>query len=814
MIKRLIFLYLLYGLSLFTAMAQQVNIDDRAEDLLSKMTLEEKVSYLSGNTSFSLRAIPRLGIPIIRLADGPQGIRNFTAHSTLYPAGILTASTWNRQLAHRLGVSLGMDARARGVSILLGPGVNIYRSPLCGRNYEYFGEDPYLVSETAKEYILGVQSQGVIATIKHFCANNQEWNRHHVSSDIDERTLNEIYFPAFKKAVQEAHVGAVMNSYNLLGGVHSTENKWLNIDVLRDTWGFKGILMSDWSSVYSTVNAANNGLDLEMPKGKFFNCEKLIPCIKKGLVDEHTIDTKVRHLLTTFLKFGLLDSTRQAGCYPLNNLSSRQTALAIAREGIVLLKNENHVLPLLGRTAVMGSNANVISTGGGSGFVSPYVVSTISDALKRRRKNTVLLTDDVIYTDITSQVYTDSSRKTYGFNAEYYDNQDFKGDSLFRVDPAVDFDWGYSAPLERIPEDHFSVTWTGYYYPRTSEEIRLQIGGDDGYRVFVNDSLIVGDWGNHAYSSREVYLNFNGGEKYKIVVKYFDNVSTAKIKMRLFKLNREIIKEKLEKVENIVYCTGFNSDVEGEGFDRSFSLPDYQNNMIRQLAETGKKIIVVLNAGGAVNMSSWLSKTQAVLMAWYTGQEGGTALADILLGKISPSGKLPISMESRWEDNPCFENYYVNVGNKECKTVEYREGIFVGYRGYDKSGIKPLFPFGYGLSYTTFKYSNLKIEKYDSVSVKVSFDITNTGNMDGKEASQLYVHECNPIVPRPEKELKGYDKVFIPKGESRHIEIKLQSDAFAYYDVASHQFKINHGIFEIRVGTSSADTPLVASVML
>lgn len=299
---------------------------DRAKALVSQMTLREKIDYLSGETSFSLRAIPRLGIPRILLADGPVGLRNHAPHSTLYPASVLSAATWNRSLLHRLGNSLGDDARARGVGILLGPGVNITRSPLCGRNYEYFGEDPYLTGELALQYIEGLQQRGVMATIKHFAGNNQEWSRHHVSSEIDERTLNEIYFPAFRKAVEQGHVGAVMDSYNLLNGVHSTENNWLNNVVLRQAWGFKGILMSDWTSVYSIAAAANWGIDLEMPKGKHFNYDKLKPLLESGVVDTTTINLKVQHLLQTLIAFGLLDRTQKDSTIALDCPTSRQTA--------------------------------------------------------------------------------------------------------------------------------------------------------------------------------------------------------------------------------------------------------------------------------------------------------------------------------------------------------------------------------------------------------------------------------------------------------------------------------------------------------
>ena len=389
--------------------------EQRAKDIVSKMTLQEKIEYISGYTSFSLRAIPRLGIPEIKLADGPQGIRNHAPKSTLYPSGILSASTWNRELLYKLGQGLGQDAKARGVNILLGPGVNIYRAPLCGRNFEYFGEDPYLTGETAKQYILGVQSEGVIATIKHFAANNQEWSRHHASSDIDERTLQEIYFPAFRKAVQEANVGAVMNSYNLLNGVHATEHKWLNIDVLRNLWGFKGILMSDWTSVYSAVGAANAGLDLEMPKGRFMNLENLLPAIKAGTVTEETINLKVQHILQTLIAYGMLDKEQKDSNIAEDNPFSRQTALELAREGVVLLKNEGNLLPLKGKTAVMGPNANLIPTGGGSGFVTPFSTVSVAQGLKELKKKNLVLKDldELIQKKLDKMLFTNPDRINY-----------------------------------------------------------------------------------------------------------------------------------------------------------------------------------------------------------------------------------------------------------------------------------------------------------------------------------------------------------------------------------------------------------------
>ncbi len=644
---------------------------ERASALVKQMTLEEKCRFIAGARSFYTYAIPRLGIPEIRMADGPQGVRNNTV-STLYPCGILTASTWNRDLAHRLGNSLADDCRARGVSILLGPGVNIYRAPMCGRNFEYFGEDPYLAGETAAQYILGVQEKGVMATVKHFAANNQERARHTMSSDVDERTLQEIYFPAFRKAVQEGGVGAVMDSYNLVNSVHSTENAWMNKVVLRDQWGFEGIVMSDWTSVYSTIGAVNGGLDLECPKGVFFTPEKIVPLIENGVLEESLIDEKVQHILQTFIAFGFLDKPQKDESIPENNPQSAATALDIAREGVVLLKNEN-ALPFTKKSKILvvGNNGIKMPHGGGSGEVTPFYTISVADGLKALHKKVTVIED------------------------------------------------------------------------------------------------------------------------------------------------KSLLEQEMASCTDVVYCCGFNRDLEGEAFDRPFSLTPKQLELMERIQQnlTAKQhLTVIINAGGAVDMSGWRDHADAILMAWYPGQEGGTALAEILTGRISPSGKLPISIEEKAEDNPSFATYF-DAGSKQSRT-SYSEGIFTGYRGYDKTGVKPLYPFGFGLSYSTFKYSNLAVEVLPDGNVKVSFDVTNTGKKDAAEIGQVYVRDVKSSVPRPLKELKGYDKHFVGKGKTVRYSAVLDRYAFSFYDTASHSFKLEGGEFEILAGPSSADLPLKATIQL
>mgnify|MGYP000083100812 FL=1 len=791
--------------------------EQRAKEIVAKMTLKEKLRYISGYTGgFSICPVPRLGLPEVFMADGPQGIRNNTK-STMYPSGILSAATWNRDLNYRLGRGLGQDAKARGVGILLGPGVNIYRSPLCGRNFEYFGEDPYLSGEVAKQYILGVQSEGVIATIKHFAANNQEWDRHHVSSEVDERTLQEVYFAPFRKAVKEAHVGAVMNSYNLLNGVHASENRWLNIDILRDTWGFKGILMSDWVSVYSTVGAANHGLDLEMPTGEYLNEELLMPAIEQGLITEATIDLKVQHILQTLIAFGFLDKEPKDTSIALDNPHSRQTALDIAREGIVLLKNEGNMLPLKGRTVVMGSNAEVLVTGGGSGFVSPFSTVSIAEGLEQlQKRNTIRLEDDLLFDDLKDAIYADEGKRQKGFKAEYFKNVELKGTpDATCMENQIAHDWGTGVPLEGFPADGFSVRWTATYVPVTNGLVRMTMCGRGGYRAYINDQLICTDH----LPEREQVIEVEAGKKYRLRVEYHNYGGDARIGLKAGILNESLLKQTLAKAKNVVLCVGFNNGdedggIEGEGADRSFALPKPRLELIRKVTSLHDNVVVVVNAGGGIDFSDWGDKVKAIVMAWYSGQEGGRAVAEILTGVISPSGKLPISIEHRWEDNPVSKSYYENMKFAEYKRTQYSEGIFMGYRGYDKSGIKPLYPFGYGLSYTTFAYGNLMVEKNGVNRVKVTFDISNTGKMDAAEVAQVYVHDVKSSVPRPYKELKGYEKVFLKKGETKRVTIELEDDAFSYYDMDKQRFVVEKGDFEILVGTSSECLPLKGSITL
>lgn len=779
MSKRILFLLSLFSI-LISASGVKIAPEHikRASDIVRQMTLEEKLAYIKGDDDgFTLRPIERLGIPRIYMADGPQGIRNFCEHSTLYPCGIMLSATWNRELAKRYGTQLGSDARARGVDILLAPGVNIYRSPLCGRNFEYFGEDPYLASETAVEYIKGVQSNGVIATIKHFAANNQEWNRHHISSDIDERTMHEIYLPVFRNAVQRADVGAVMNSYNPLNGVHTSENKWLNIDVLRDLWGFKGILMSDWNSVYSTVGAVNNGLDLEMPRGVFFTEEALKDALNTGRITEKKIDDKIIHILSTAIAFGILDRPEGElkGIIPLDNPDSRKVALECAREGVVLLKNNQNILPLKkGKTLILGDYADTIVSGGGSGKVNAFSISTPAQELMKFRRNSKHLSNKELYNTIS------------------------RGNNKASVS----------------------------YTPEKDEILRAKIGSYNGYRITMNGDTIAEHWGKHHYSHRIVPIKLKKGEQYNFEITFQDEKPSLGT-YSLSTLNENLLNEELKKTNSVVIFTGYEGKNEGENTDREFAMPVYEDFFINYIADHNPNTVVVLNAGGAIDVSAWEDKVKGLIMAWYSGQEGGTALAEILTGEISPSGKLPITWDYNLEQSPTFGNYYPNRKNvrfsnkQEGGHVEYRNGIFSGYRGYDRSGNSPRYPFGYGLSYAEFEFSNPKVassfmeDPHTGEQVlAVSVDVRNTGKIKASETVQVYVSDKECSVPRPQKELKGYEKVSLKPGEKQRVSILLPKSAFEYYDMDEHQFCMEPGEFEILIGPDSGHLPLSQTITL
>jgi beta-glucosidase len=801
-------------------------IERRVESILGRMTLEEKIDMLGGVDSFYVRGFPRLGLPRLKMADGPIGVRN-DGPATTMAGGIALAATWDSDLAGRVGNELGRDARAKGVHFLLGPGVNIYRAPMNGRNFEYLGEDPFLASRIAVSYIKGVQSQGVSATIKHYMGNNSEFDRHNSDSVIDERTMREIYLPVFEAAVKEAHVGAVMDSYNLTNGVHMTQNRYLNTDVLKKEWGFDGVLMSDWTSTYDAVEAANSGLDLEMPSGKLMNRHTLLQAVEQGKVSAATIDDKVRRILRKAAEFGWLDHDQLDLSIPRANQQGSQVALQAARESIVLLKNDASLLPLnkerIKSVAVIGPDAYpAVPVGGGSARVQPFAAVSIMEGFSK-------------YSGTGAQTYYARGLSTLselaeatnfstapvdgqpGLHVEYFSDPELQGTPITTgTDQHINFTQQSRAAL---PRGGVAERWTGYYAAQSKGvyDIFVASTGEDGgyYRLYVDGDMVFDNW-----KSAKTLANWKSfsleAAPHKIVLEHHGQSRWLGRRLQVGIVRHDSVvdesaKKLAAKADAVVLAVGFDPETESEGADRTFRLPLGQEELIQQIAAVNKNTIVVVTSGGAVDMMPWIDRVSTVLQAWYPGQEGGTALAEIAFGQVNPSGRLPVSFERRESDNPTHDSYYPGPDGKK---VVYKEGIFVGYRGYEHNGTEPLFPFGYGLSYTSFTYSNLSIAESaagsktnsgtnsSGHSFQVSFDVTNTGTRDGAEVPQVYVADKHASLPHPPKELKGFARVNLRAGEKQRVTLTLDERSLSHYDVNSKQWRAEPGQFEVLVGRS------------
>jgi len=830
----LVFLWVSYA-SIPTASSPTDDVERRVNAILSQMTLDEKIDMLGGINEMYIRPFPRLGLPSFKMADGPLGVRNY-GPATAMVGGISLAASWDPALASRVGREIGRDARAKGVHFMLGPGVNIYRAPMNGRNFEYLGEDPYLASQIAVAYIEGMQSEGVSATVKHFLGNNSEFDRHNTDAIIDERTMREIYLPVFEAAVKQGHVGAVMDSYNFLNGSHLTQNKHANIDILKTEWGFGGILMSDWTSTYDAVAAANAGLDLEMPSGLFLNREKLLPAIQQGLVTVATIDDKARRILRTAIQFGWLDRDQTDLSISRYNREGDQVALDAALEGVVLLKNEGNLLPLnkdsLKSVLVVGPDAHPpVPVGGGSARVLPFqavsFIQGISDYLGTAAQ--VYYTPGVPSLAEMADATNFSSAAANGMpglQAEYFEKEDLQGQP-FITDHQVHINFG--APAKNvIPDQARSARWTGYFTPGAAGPYDLFVSstGEDGgyYRLYVDDKLILDHWND----SRELLGGATvtlDSKPHKVVLERHGHSTWlgGYVRMGIVPQGTYVTPEAkalAAKADLVVVAAGFDRASESEGADRTFRLPPGQDELIQEMLAANKNTVVVLTSGGGVDMNAWIDRTPALLQVWYPGQEGGRAAAKILFGDVNPSGRLPATFERRWEDNPVHDSYYPAPGTNR---VVYKEGVFVGYRGYEHNGTKPLFSFGYGLSYTTFSYSNIRIKPVNAGPpstvasgplYEVTFDVRNSGAREGADVAQVYVADSHSKVPRPAKELKGFVRIDLKPGETKTSTVTLDRRAFSYYDVATKQWRADPGEFNVLVGRSSQDIELRGTLTL
>ncbi|HEU5350701.1 MAG TPA: glycoside hydrolase family 3 C-terminal domain-containing protein [Terracidiphilus sp.] len=815
-------------------------IEAQAHQMLSKLTLEQKIQLIGGVDSMFTYAEPSIDLPRLKMSDASVGVRTW-GPTTAYAGGVALAATWDPNFAYDLGRALGRDARARGVNFLLGPGVNIARSPVAGRNFEYLSEDPYLNSTLVVPWIDGVQSQGVSATVKHYALNNQEYNRHNVDVTADERTMREIYLPAFKAAVTRGHVGAVMDSYNLVNGQHSTQNHFLNVQLLKEEWGFKGVLMSDWDATYDGVAAANNGLDLEMPSARFMNAATLMPAIKSGEVKEATIDDKVLRILRTAIRFHFLDRPQLDLNDPVYSVADRAVALRGALESMTLLKNQDHLLPLdqgkIKTIAVIGPEAwPAVPGGGGSSEATAFdpvsFVTGIGNFLGPHVH--------VLYTrglpemnEVFYETHWDGPVRQ-----ATYPSHDFTGSPATEtVRGIANYKNEWWGPPNKSPR---SIRYTASYKATDAGDylILAAASGGDHYTIKVDGKTVAAQTQKEGQHPESATVHLDAGQTIQVEADYLPSFAGNRFALGI-RSTASLISPDVATIakaaDAVVVAVGFGPSNESEGSDRSFQLPWGQDALIQAAAAANPHTIVTLTGGGAVDTSGWLDKVPALLHTWYPGQEGGTALAEILFGRHDPEGRLPITFVASWKGSPSYEYYYPTPGADTKLEVHeyghptrtdviqhttYGDKLMVGYRYYTTTGKQPLFPFGFGLSYTTFSFSNLQapslttIGTIDPVGIPVSFDVTNTGSVDGAEVAELYVSDPSATVSRPERELKGFAKVRLAPGQTKHVTLVLKAHAFSYWSPTLHQWHIDPGDFILRVGSSSQDTPLTHTITL
>jgi len=807
-------------------------VERRIDGLLHKLTLEQKVALIGGTDGFDIRAEPSIGLPALAMSDGPYGVRMGGNYSTAYAAGIALAASWDPALARRVGAAMGRDARARGISFLLGPGVNIYRAPQNGRNMEYYGEDPYLAGRTAVGLIDGIQSQGVVATIKHFAANNSEYDRRQINSVIAPRPLHEIYLRAFEMAVKQGRVGAVMSSYNQLDGQYTAENRDLVSGILKHDWGFDGLFMSDWGAVDDGMKAFKAGLDLEMPAADKMQPSLLLPALRDGTLSKAELDDKVRRILRTAVRFGFLDRPQRDLAQPMFDVANDQVALDSARESLVLLKNEHGLLPLdagkIRTIAVIGPDAYPgYATAGGSSHVEPFRTESILGGIVDQVGQHVrvlydrgLPSPDAVFK--RDGFATAGGRP--GLRRETFDNPDFHGaPASTSVDTHVD---QWKPELWTTPAvQRRGIRWSGRYVaPHAGRYLFLTAAASaDSYTLYVDGKAVIVQPRREGQAPLYAALDLKAGQAVSVRLDYLPDVDYSRMGLGVVPVDELISPAALKMAamaDAAVVAVGFDPTSESEAYDRTFALPWGQEALIEAVAKANPKTVVTVTSGGGYATANWLGQVPALLQNWYPGQEGGRAVAEVLFGARSPEGKLPISFEREPQDNPTFNYYYApSHAPGTHPTVHYGEGLFVGYRWYTSHPDKPqpLFPFGYGLSYTTFAFSGLEVKPAaarDGDTVQVSFVVRNTGKRAGAEVAQVYVSEPSATVQRPERELKAFQKLDLAPGQSRRVTLTLDRRAFAYYDPDRNDWKVDPGRFVIRVGDASDHTPLTADLTM
>ncbi len=813
----------------------KAGLEARVQDLLGRLTFEEKLSLLGG-TGFGTTPIARLGVPPMGMCDGPIGVRGggegTTGPATVFPCGIAMASTWDPALVQREGVAIGRELQNKGPGsqVILGPCVCIHRTPLGGRNGESYSEDPYLAGRMAAAYVTGVQSTGAASCIKHYACNNQEWDRGSINVRVSERALREIYLPAFRAAVQEAGLWCVMNAYNKVNGPHCSANDYLLNEVLKRDWGFSGCCMTDWGAAHSTLGCALGGTDLEMPGGWFMNPRRLSPLIQQGKISREVIDEKVRRILRTIIRVGLLDERRPPDNSIVNCKAHRDLAREAGAKATVLLKNDGNLLPLdikaLHSIALLGPNAAENRTSmGGSGYVAPAQNISALQAVRQRAPEGLTINyakgadmGDEALPPIPAESLTPPAAAPgeHGLKGEYFANQDLQGaPAVVRTDAKVSFMWSGGSPDPKIPHDHFSARWTGKLAPPVTGDYQLGTTSDDGSRIFLDGKLVVDSWRDHAMESATARLHLEAGKQYDLRVEFYQNTGDAGMILGWrapggSEATDPQIAEAVEaakKSEVAVIFAGLSAQYESEGLDRvNLELPGRQNALIKAVVAANPKTVVVLTNGTPLMIGQWVKQAPAILEAWYLGSEGGYAITDVLFGDVNPSGKLADTLAQRREDYPDFGNYPGANGE-----VDYAEGIYVGYRSFDKKSIEPLYPFGYGLSYTTFEYSDLALTPQSIPAdgkATVTLTVRNTGPRAGEEVVELYLDDPAPQVDKPVRELKRFAKVALQPGEAKPVTFTLDAEALAYCDAPNKQWRADAGRYEVQIGASSRDIRL------
>lgn len=805
------------------------------DKLLGQMTLQEKVALLAGVDMWHTVPIERLDIPSLKMTDGPNGARGSgrsanSLTSASFPVGIALAASWNTELVERVGQALAQETLSKGARVLLAPTVNIHRSPLNGRNFECFSEDPYLSARMAVAYITGVQSQGVGATVKHFVCNDSEFERHTISSEVRARVLREIYLVPFKAAVQEAGVWAVMASYNKVNSVYASENPDTLTQILRNEWGFDGLIMSDWYGTKSTAASVNAGLDLEMPGPAMWRGENLLQAVKDGEVHEATIDERARRILQLIDKAGLFARRETTPEQAIDLPEHRALAREAAAEGIVLLKNEHDVLPLRRETlrslAIIGPNAKTARImGGGSSTINPHYAVTPFAGITASAGDGVSVGYEPGCTNHkllplldTSLLSPDRDGTERGLTLEFFNNANLSGAPVLTTRTrATELYWLGQVP-EGVDARQFSLRCSGWFTPRETGTYTFGLVSAGLSRFSIAGQEVIDNWtqqtAGEAYygiGTNEVKaaIDLEAGRACEIAIELSKNAMVPLVAVHLGCL-KQLPADALERAARLaaaadvaLVCVGLSNEWESEGFDRpDMELVGEQAALIEKVAAANKNTVVILNTGSPIAMP-WLDSVAAVVQAWYPGQECGNAIADILFGDVTPSGKLTQTFPVCLEDNPTYINYPGENGR-----VYYGEGLFVGYRYYEKKDIAPLFPFGFGLSYTMFSYSNMRLSSAQigpDDTLHISVDVTNTGQRAGQEVVQLYIRDVASSLQRPEKELKSFAKVQLAPGETKKVMLTIARDALAYYDDLAQHWVAEAGEFVALVGSSSWD---------